>query len=270
VWAGEVLVVFGGIDDEGEEDGTLSAETWLYEPASGEDPPVVSEGIVGDWELVDGTLDGEPFPFPHAGRGTLSADDRRIGGTAFCNGYGSPYRLDGDRLRLDELGQTLMACVDGDRMAAEAAFMGVLGAEGTRFTRTAESLTLENDRGSLVFRPQTPVPTADLVGTRWVLDTLVDGEGASSTVGEPAVLQLADDGTFTAGTGSRTLSGRWQASGDTVMLDYGWAGPACPPDVDAQEQHVIAVLGNGFRAEIDGDRLTVSSSNGPGLVYRAG
>ena len=232
-------------------------------------PPPGEPDIAGDWEFVDGTVDGGPFPVPRAGRGTLSADGRTLSGTAFCNGYGGRYRLDGDRLRTEDVAQTLMACVDPVRMAAEVAFMNVLTADGTRVSRTPHELVLENDRGVLRFRPQTPVPTAELVGTRWVLDSLITGETASTTVGEPAVLRLADDGTFTASTGCRPLSGTWRTSGDTVHLDYEWPEASCPPDVEAQEQHVVAALGSGFQAAVEGDRLTVTGRDGLGAVYRA-
>jgi heat shock protein HslJ len=234
-------------------------------PASPPDRP----DIAGDWEFVGGTVDGAPFPVPRAGRGTLSADGRQVTGTAFCNGYGGRYRLDGDSLLTEDVAQTLMACVDPVRMAAEAAFMNVLTAGGTRVSRTPHELVLENDRGLLRFRPQTPVPTAELVGTRWLLESLIAGETASSTVGEPAVLRLADDGTFTASTGCRPISGTWRASGDTVHLDYEWPEASCPPDVEAQEQHVVAALGGGFQASVEGDRLTVTGRDGLGAVYRA-
>jgi len=267
VWAGDVLVVLGGI---GQRDGAaaLSDGAWRY-ASSAAAPPSATPDIIGDWELVDGTLDDEPFPFPQRGRGTLTVDDRSVTGTAFCNGYGSPYRLDGSSLVLDQLAQTEMACVDADRMTAEAAYMRILASAGTQVTRTADELVLENGAGVLRFRAQLPVPTAELVGTEWVLESLIDGEVASSTVGEPAVLRLLDDGTVTASTGCRTLSGSWRWSGDTIRLDYAWPEATCAPDVEAQEQHVVAALGSGFQVVVDENRLTVTGRDGHGLAYRA-
>jgi heat shock protein HslJ len=43
----------------------------------------------------------------------------------------------------------------------------------------------------------------------------------------------------------------------------------CPPAAVEQERVVLQVLGDGFRAEVDGDRLTLTSRGGDGLVYRA-
>ena len=43
----------------------------------------------------------------------------------------------------------------------------------------------------------------------------------------------------------------------------------CPPAAVGQGRVVLQVLGDGFRAEVDGDRLTLTSRGGDGLVYRA-
>jgi heat shock protein HslJ len=273
MWAGDQLMVVGGIDHPGSSDAQLTDRAYRYDPYPADDPPVApggEQGIGGDWELVDGTSGGRPLPAPPTGRATLSAHGDQLTGMAFCNGFGGQYRLDGDRLVVDNLAQTDMACLGPGLMEGEAAFMGVLNASGTRFTRTAGELVLENVTGRLRFRPQTPVPTAELVGTRWVLDTLIDGQVASSTVGSRAELQLSDDATFTAGTGCRTLSGSWRAAGDTVYLDYEWPEAPCPRAVATQEQQIIGVLGNGFQTKVDGDRLTLTGTRGGlALGYRA-
>lgn len=236
----------------------------------GSAPPSQQElsGITGDWVLVDGTSGGNRIQLPQRGQGTLRADATRVSGMAFCNGFGAQYRLEGDSLLLTGLASTLMGCLDEDRTAAEGAYLGVLGAEGTRVTRTAGSLTLENATGVLHFRPQPAVPAAALVGTRWVLESLIDGTTASSTVGEPALLRLEQDGTFTASTGCRPLSGRWTASGDTVHLDYEVSAIACADAVARQDQRVLDVLGAGFGATVDGDRLTLTGDAALGLTYR--
>jgi hypothetical protein len=43
----------------------------------------------------------------------------------------------------------------------------------------------------------------------------------------------------------------------------------CPPDLQAQDDQVISVLGDGFRASVEGQVLSLTSSGGLGLVYRA-
>lgn len=115
-----------------------------------------------------------------------------------------------------------------------------------------------------------PEPEGTSTGTRWVLETVVDGPTASSTTGEPATLELSGGGTLTGSTGCRALTGSFETEGDVVRLTELRAGPEeCPADVEAQDRHVLSVLGDGFRVSVDGARLTLTGSGGRGLVYRA-
>jgi heat shock protein HslJ len=122
--------------------------------------PADQPRIVGNWVLVAGTVDGRPFPFPPEGpAGTLEIDEGYLGGRFFCNGIGGPYRLDGDRLQLGEMGSTLVACND-ELMRAERAYYRAISAEDTRVSRRGGELVLTNDVGELRFRPRTGTPAA--------------------------------------------------------------------------------------------------------------
>ena len=167
---------------------------------AGSPPP----GITGSWELVDGV------PAPGTARATLVVEDTGLSGRSFCNSYTGTYRLDGDRLTVEGLGGTEMGC-DPEVMAAEARFLDVLGAGGT-VTRDGDELLITGTGTELRFGPVPPVPTSALVGTEWVLESLLDGDTASSTVGQPATLRLADDGTMNGSTGCRTLTGTWETT----------------------------------------------------------
>jgi heat shock protein HslJ len=225
--------------------------------------------VAGEWELATGTADGAPLPQPAGARATLelSADEAR--GISFCNHYSSAYRLSGSSLTLDGLGGTDMGC-EPDVMAAESAYLAALGAVDSAVA-DGEDLLLTGDGVELRFTPVAPVPEDELLGTRWTLETVVDGETASSTVGGPATLELSADGSLSGSTGCRELTGRFAVEGDEVRLTELSAGPQdCPADVAAQDRHVVTVLGDGFRVSVDGDRLTVGEPDGRGLVYRAG
>ena len=233
-------------------------------------PPaaVPQAGMLGGWELVEGTADGTPIPRPPGGRATLDVEADTLGGTAFCNGYGGNYQLDAGRLRLENAGATEMACAP-ELMAAEEAYLTVFFAGELRATVDGDQLTLESDAGALRFRQLPPPPVSALVGTEWLLETLVEEETATSTASEP-VLRLSADGGLHATTGCRTLTGRWRANGSTVVVPELRADGECPPALGEQDEHVVGVLGDGFRAQVDGDRLTLTAPGGVGLVYRAG
>ena len=161
-----------------------------------------------------------------------------------------------------------MAC-EPDVMAAETAYLGALGRADT-VAHDGADLVLTGDGVRLRFSPVPPVPDRDLAGTRWVLETVVDGEVASSTLGEPAVLLLDPDSTVDASTGCRSVTGTWLLEDGALVIDDLLVDGDCPPEVAAQDAHVAAVLAGGPTAEVDEDQLTLTAPDGRGLVYRAG
>ena len=231
-------------------------------------PSTVAE-VVGAWFLAEGSADGEPLPQPAGARATLDVAADTLGGRSFCNHYSSTYRLDGDALVIDGLGGTEMAC-EPDVMAAETAYLSALGRADT-VAHDGDDLVLTGDGVRLRFSPVPPVPDRSLPGTRWVLETLVEGEVASSTLGEPAVLLLDSDRRATASTGCRSVTGTWLVEGESLVIDDLLGNAAmCPPDLTRQDAHVQAVLQSGPTLYIEKDRLTLTGDDGRGLVYRAG
>jgi len=224
--------------------------------SAGSDPDVL-----GDWVLVSG------IPQPAGATATLVIEDDQVRGVSFCNHYSGSYTLDGDVLAVSGLGGTDMGC-DPAVLAAETAFVTALGT-ADRVARDGADLVLSGPDGTLRFARQAPVVDRALAGTTWTLDTLVDGEVASSVLGFPT-LAPADDGTATGATGCRGFVGTWSVAGDVLTLDVTRDALGCPDDLGRQDGHVLAVLDSAPRFDIDGDRLTLTAPDGRGLVYRAG
>jgi heat shock protein HslJ len=132
-----------------------------------------------------------------------------------------------------------------------------------------EVLTLSGDGVEMEFERLEPVPEADLTNTVWVLDGLISGDAVSSVSGERATLELFTDGSILGGTGCRLLQGQYTISGPEVVFTEFSAEGECDPALTDQDNHVVSVLGDGFRVEIDGQRLTVWSAGDEGLSYRA-
>lgn len=240
----------------------------------------------GAWVLVD----AEPsIDVPADARVTMEVvaegDAWQVGGTSACNSYGGTVVTDGDTWRGQGYGGTDMGC-DEPRMAAERAYLDALTAVDTWAHPSQDELVLTGPEVELRFEELPPVPTAGLTATTWVLDGLVSGAGPEASVSstaagaEKATLRLASDGTVEASTGCRTFSGVWEETGDEILLTtFGQRDDSpnvaddgtttCDEAVVAQEHHVLSVLGDGFRAEIDGQRLTLTSRDGLGLSYRA-
>ena len=225
-----------------------------------------ADDVVGEWELVDGTAAGVALPHPAGTSATLEFDGEQAGGTSFCNHYSTGYRIDGDTIEFEGIGGTDMGC-SPEVMEAEYAFTSALGAVQTIVFEGVD-LLLRGTGVELRFRPMPPVPTSALVGTEWTLDTLIDGETASSVVGSSR-LWLDPDGSAAATTACHSFVGTWTTQDDQVLLsDMAPQELDCPADFRGQDAHEVAVLENGFSVSIEGDRLTALDSDGRGLVYR--
>jgi heat shock protein HslJ len=222
----------------------------------------------GDWRLVDGRIDGAPIPLVEGTDVTMTVDGSAISGRSACNQYGGQLELVDGTLRFGAMSMTEMACEE-PVMALEAAYIAALShvrsavRDGTRLTLAGEGVALEFERLA-------PPPTAAIVGTVWVLDSLISGDAVSSVAGEPATLRLDADGTFAGSTGCRGFGGRWtEANGEILFADFAMDMRGCPTELTGQDDHVVSVLGDGFRATVDGQRLTLTSTGAEGLGYLA-
>lgn len=221
-------------------------------------PPVPD----GQWDLLSGAPIVDGFPV------TLIIEGAGVNGRAACNSYFGSVAVDGASITIGQLGQTEMAC-EPAVMDSEFAYLQALSAV-TTWERTADRLTLSGGDVELVFAPIPEVPTADLVGTTWQLETLIEGDAASTPVaGTEGFLLLEDDGTLTGSTGCRELSGTWVDTGGEILFDTFSAEGEPGDECREQDSLVVTVLGDGFRPVIEGDRLTVTSMGGIGLVFVA-
>jgi heat shock protein HslJ len=222
--------------------------------------------LIGDWELLRGTVEGDAFPVVDGHRITMKfSDDGTVGGVAACNSYGGTYVADAEDLIIGrELASTAMGC-EPRVMDAEAAFLAVLG-ESLTYTVSGDELTIIHSGGELVFSRVQPVQAADLLDTRWRLETLIRGGTASSVRGE-ATLRLGSDGSVAGSTGCRSFSGEHVIDADTVLFSTFSMAGECPAELADQDGLIVNVLGDGFTTAIDGDRLTLTSRGEEGLVY---
>ena len=222
----------------------------------------------GEWQLRDGTNQGQPIPIVAGSRITLKVDGTQVGGSAACNIYGGTIEIHGSSVVISALSMTEMACEE-DRMASEAAYLAALP-RTTTVERNGDSLVLTGPELELRFALVAPVADANLIGSTWILDSLISGEVASSTVGERVTLELNGDGTISASTGCRDVTGRYTLTEGRVQVTldpYDTIG--CAAEIGSQDTHILKVLSAGFGVAIDGERLTVTAGD-DGMVYRTG
>lgn len=227
------------------------------------------EAIEGAWRLTSGRTSVGEVPLVDDWPITLTIEGATIGGTAACNSYGARLVGIGGRVRVEELAMTAMGC-EADVMASESAYTAALGAI-SEIGVDGDALVLVGPDVELRFAPLPPPPTAELVGTRWLLESVFVGDVAAAPVGEPATLELRADGTFTGSTGCRTFSGTWVEEGDGIRnTSMTMDGADCLPELVPQDSSVVSVVGDGFVPTLHDDLLTLTDPGGAGLVYRAG
>jgi heat shock protein HslJ len=225
----------------------------------------------GTWRLVSGRDAGGSLPDLADRQVTLVVDGEQAGGVSACNHYGGRIEVDGETVSIGDLGGTEMGC-EPDVMELEQRYLAALGAV-ERGERVDDELTLSGPDVALEYDLVPPEPDADLVGTTWLLESLVDGETASSTV-PGGRLELTDDGTLTAETGCGEVAGTYRLEGDETVATLIDPEPGPPTPCDelaaAQHRHMVDVLADGFTWQVDGTRLLVTSPEGLGLEFRVG
>jgi len=220
----------------------------------------------GAWQLEAGSLDGRPVPIVAENRITMTVDANGVSGTAACNHYGGRLESSGPSFKVIEVSSTAMGC-EAPIAASEAAFLQALGRVASA-TRAGDRLLLSGPGVELRFVALQPVNAAALVDTRWILETLTNADIAQSPQGAEATLELRSDGSLRGSTGCRQLTGRYVVQGDEVRITELAADGECNPELQAQDSHVADVIGDGFQATVDGDRLTLVQDGSLGLIYR--
>jgi heat shock protein HslJ len=220
----------------------------------------------GTWILTSGTSAGAPIPLVPGRDITLVIDGNTASGRA-CNLISGTIAVSGSAVKLTNLAMTEMAC-DGPIMTTEAAYFAALGAVDSA-SRRGDSLTLGGPQVTLRYALEPPVADTPLIGTPWALETVIDGDVASSTVGGRAMLLLEPDGTATGSTGCAGFTARYRLDGDRLTLyDLSVQTVLCTVDLQPQDRLVREVLSNGAAAAVRGATLTLTGRDGRGLGYR--
>lgn len=227
-----------------------------------------SASVHDEWVLVGG-----PVPEAAFGVTTLRIDvDGGAGGSTACNGYfADGPAVDGDEWLAVGFSVTAMGC-QSDLMDAQFEYLEVLAAMSV-VTVSETSLQLSDSDGTNILRFDRVIPPPDsaLVDTTWVLESMIEGDAVSSTIGgaEHATLVFGGDGSVTGTDGCGSLSGSYEMDGDRIRLNVAIdPGTGCDDRFAAQSAHIEDVLAADTTYRIDGPRLVLTAPDGTGLEYR--
>ena len=184
-------------------------------PAAAQAPAAAIEGPV--WRLTqlrgqtDKALAGLPTPI------TARFDAGRLQAFAGCNQLTGAYTIDGDRVRLEALAGTMMACPP-PVMAAETAFKAALSGV-LRFAVADGRLTLaaESDTGPTLVFAAAPPPRIE--GVTWEVTGYNNGRQAvvSPLVGTTLTVSFTDDA-IVGRAGCNTFRAPYSRDGDRLTI----------------------------------------------------
>jgi heat shock protein HslJ len=246
-----------------------SAGTGAPAPTASGDPLIASspagpEGLEGRTFLATDAVGRTLVPRTVV---RVSFQEGQVGASGGCNSMGGPYTIAGGRLAVAQLAMTEMACepalMDQDQWLA-----GLL--DGSTIGLAGDTLTLAKDatRLSLLDR-EVADPDRPLVGTRWVVDGLVEGDAVSSVpAGAVAALTFSADRVevetgCNRGGGAVTLTDRTITFGPVISTKM-----ACQSSSVQVERVLIATLNGEVRYTITAGAL-ILDAGAAGLTARA-
>lgn len=222
---------------------------------------LADRSFVGD-DLTD---DGDPVTLAPGTTVHLTFDDHtHLTATGGCATLTARWLLEGATLVVDDVTSTGARC-DQDLMDQDDLLRSVL-LERPRLTLDGAALALH--RGALTMRLADvggEAPDRPLVGTRWEITNVVEGEGSDATsvtwaAGPAGAFVLADDGTYELSTGCEVRTGTYERRAGSLFLSVGDAVEQPCDDADPTLTGAIdALVLQGADVELEGSRLELRS-----------
>ena len=221
------------------------------------------EGI--EWRLTHHLgPQGELVPIVEDVMATATFINGSVAGSTGCNRYHAQYRKDVNRLALETIAMTMMAC-DPERSAVESAFTSALGAAVT-YAIAGDGLDMVDADGRVVLRLRA-VPALVLGGSRWIATMINNGRGGVASLVEGTVVtaEFGADGRVAGSGGCNHFSGGYTLEGDGLAI-----GPvastrkAClePEGVGEQEAAYLAALARVTTWSFREERLQLRAAEG--------
>ena len=214
----------------------------------------------GAQALVPGTQISVGFPE----KGKLTA-------RAGCNSLFGDVEFEGDKLAVSGMGGTDMGC-DKARHDQDAWLSAFLTSKPTWALKGDELVLTAKDGEIRLVDRHVANPDRSITGTRWVVESILDKETASSVPAEmkPAELTILDDGTVTGYTGCNQFTGT--ATTTPGKITFGAIAAtkmACGGGIDAIERAVLEVLNGEVTSKVQSDTLELKHPSGKGLQLRS-
>jgi heat shock protein HslJ len=191
------------------------------------------------------------------------SDDGRLSAAAGCNTMSGPVNLAGGRIEVTELAMTGMGC-DPALQQQDTWLANVLSGKPS-WRLDGNNLVVSSGGTELALLDRREArPDLPLRGTRWSVDTIMDGDTASSA--PPGASLVFEDGTVRVETGCNQGSASYTESGDTLRFGAVTSTKrACQTERMTLENAVLGVLSGEGRYQIEAEHLTLRLPSGRGL-----
>jgi heat shock protein HslJ len=189
---------------------------------------------------------------------------------AGCNHIGfSEARQEGDRLVTDQMSFTEMGCgrerADQDEWLANfLTSEPTMRLDGDSLWLTSQDTTIE------LLDIEVATPDRPLVGTRWRINTVIDGRSENSYNSEAeAYLIFGDDGTVQGRTACNSFGARYEVDGSKLSVSrLVTTAVACGGYGAIIEEALFRVLRGNSTIDIETSQLTLTSADGSGVSLR--
>ncbi|WP_286260098.1 META domain-containing protein [Streptomyces graminofaciens] len=218
------------------------------------------------WNVDSLTVDGKTEKAPDSAYLQI-ADDGEVNGNYGCNGFGTTATVKGDTIAFGTAQSTDMACL-GTPMEFEEAFAGTLTDGEFTAERADGKLTLTSKKGATVkLSEEKP---AELYGTKWQINSLMDHEVAQSLpeeVGDKAWFTLDEkSGKLTGSLGCNRVTAEATVSKDRITLgNPGTTRRMCSDSLMAAEKSLLKLFKSTLEYRIDHRTITLTSENDLGI-----
>jgi heat shock protein HslJ len=236
------------------------------EPGSAATPPPENPMRGRTFLSTSITENGQPRPLVAKTRVRIQfAEDGRLIADAGCNSMQGPVRVEGGQLHIDGMSITEMACEPALQQQDEWLSAFLTGRPSWKLD--GDNLTLTSGNTELVLLDRAVAePDLSLEGTKWTVDTTVDGEVASSVPPGVAAHLTFQSGQLRGSGGCNTLGGQYTLTGSTIRFEnIGTTLKLCSQDVMTVERAVTDLLQGEVTYSIEADRLTLKHPSGKGL-----
>lgn len=217
----------------------------------------------GTWRLTAlpgfAALDDLPRP------PTVRFASGQVAGFGGCNNYTGGYRLDGDRLTIERVASTMMACPEPASSVENAFHRAFAGS--FRIAVERDQLTATADSGAMLRFLREPPP--QLAGVEWKVTSYNNNRQAVvSVMGEPPITLSFKEGQVSGSAGCNSFRGSYKTQGKNVEF-----GPlattrrACAEPLMTQEQEFLAALASAVTWSIDGKVLDMHRADGERAIW---